>query len=213
MKTGWIGALLIVATALSSCAGDDDDAALPSPPTAAPSATVTTPPSTTTPTVATVATVATQAVVTTAPAEARSNSLTYVAEEDSVLAVVGARDDTTRFMQLVAALGDDAVFRQERGLTLIVPVDSAWEAFGADEFAAVLQDPNAVALLLSEHLAIGVFNIDELLATGALATAMARTLPVVDSDGVITIGGATVIEADLTADNGVVHLIDAVIEP
>jgi len=209
MRTGWIGALLVASAALSaSCAADDGDAATPSPPTTAPSVTATTPPPTTAS-----ATATTQAVVTTEPPEAPSNSLTYVTQEDSVLAVVAAREDTTRFMQLVAALGDDAAFRQERGVTLIVPVDSAWEAFGADEFAEVLQDPNAVALLLSEHLAIGVFTIDELLATGGLATAMARTLPVVESDGVITIGGATVIEADLTAANGVVHLIDAVTEP
>jgi uncharacterized surface protein with fasciclin (FAS1) repeats len=58
-----------------------------------------------------------------------------------------------------------------------------------------------------------VFTADELTAMGGLATAMARTLPVAESDGVITIGGATVVEADLVADNGVAHLIDAVIVP
>jgi len=140
------------------------------------------------------------------------NSLTYVDADDSVLAVVAARDDTTRFVQLAATLDDD-VFRQERGITLLVPVDSAWDAFGQDEFDALLADPDAVALLLSEHLAVGVFTADELTAMGGLATAMARTLPVAESDGVITIGGATVVEADLVADNGVAHLIDAVIVP
>jgi uncharacterized surface protein with fasciclin (FAS1) repeats len=128
-----------------------------------------------------------------------------------VLAVLSAREDTTRFMQLVDALGDDAVFRQERGVTLVVPVDSAWESYGDDEFATLLQDPNAVALLISQHLSIGEFMIDELVATGFLPNALALELPVVDASGVVTIDGATVLTADLTADNGVVHLVDTVL--
>jgi uncharacterized surface protein with fasciclin (FAS1) repeats len=114
-------------------------------------------------------------------------------------------------MQLVDALGDDAVFRQERGVTLVVPVDSAWESYGDDEFATLLQDPNAVALLISQHLSIGEFLIDELVATGFLPNALALELPVVDASGVVTIDGATVLTADLTADNGVVHLVDTVL--
>jgi uncharacterized surface protein with fasciclin (FAS1) repeats len=150
---------------------------------------------------------------TTAPGTVPTESLTYVDEADSVLAVVAARDDTTRFMELAAALGDDAVFRQERGITLLVPVDSAWDAYGDDEFAALLEDPNAVALVLSEHLAIGVFTSADLVAAGEMTNAMARALPVVETAGSITIGGATVVEPDLLADNGVAHLVDAVIQP
>lgn len=209
MKRARIGALLIVFTALfTACADDDGDAVSPSPPTAVPPASVTTPLSTTT---SPMATVTTPSVVTTAPATAPSNSLTYVAEEDSVLSVVTGRDDTTRYMQLVTALGDDAVFRQERGITLIVPVDSAWESFGADGFAALLQDPNAVALLLSQHISIGVFTLDELVATGFLSNALATELPVIDTTGTVTIDEATVLAADLTAGNGVVHLVDTVL--
>lgn len=191
-------ALLIVGAALLSSCSDDDGVATPS--------------STTTSLPATTGAVTSEAVVTTPPTDPPTNSLTYVAEEDSVLAVIAARDDTTRFMQLVEALGDDAVFRQERGVTLAVPVDSAWEAYGADEFAALLEDPVAVALVLSAHLSIGTFPIDELVATGVLSNALAIGLPVVDADGSVTIGGAAVLTADLTAVNGVVHLIDTVLD-
>ena len=128
-----------------------------------------------------------------------------------MLAVLAAREDSTRFMQLVAALGDDAVFLQERGVTVVVPDDDAWDAYGADEFAAVLEDPNAVALVLSQHISIGVFLVDELVATGYLSNALAAELPVADTSGSVTIDGATVLAADLTADNGVVHLVDKVL--
>lgn len=77
----------------------------------------------------------------------------------------------------------------------------------------MLGDPNAVALVLSEHLAVGASLADELLAAGGLSTAMARTLPVAETNGSFTIGEAKVLEADLRAENGVVHLIDTVIAP
>jgi len=207
MRTGWIGALLLAAIALSTSCAENYGATAPSSPTTTLSTTDTTPPPTTAP----AATTTTQAIVTTVPPEAPSNSLTYVTEEDSVLAVIAAREDTTRFLQLVAALGDDAAFRQERGITVIVPDDTAWDAYGADEFGAVLEDPNAVALLLSQHISIGVFPIDELVATGQLTNALAEELPVIDTSGSVTIAGATVLAADLTADNGVVHLVDTVV--
>ena len=205
MKRNRLSALLIVGAALLSSCSDDDGAATPSSLTAVPLESTTTSPTTTT------RVVTTQAVVTTPPTDAPTNSLTYVAEEDSVLAVIAALDNTTRFMQLVEALGDDAAFRQERGVTLVVPVDSAWESYGDEEFAALLEDPNAVALVLSQHLSIGVFPIDELVATGFLSNALAIEMPVIDATGSVTIGGATVLTADLAADNGVVHLIDTVL--
>lgn len=206
MKRHCLCVLLIVGAALLTSCSDDDGAATPSSPTAVPPESMTTSPPTTNQTVTTLA------IATTPPSDAPSNSLTYVAEEDSVLAVIAARDNATRFLQLVDALGDDAAFRQERGVTLVVPVDSAWESYGDEEFAALLEDPNAVALMLSQHLSIGVFPVDELVATGFLSNALAIELPVIDATGSVTIGGATVLAADLTADNGVVHLIDMVLD-
>ena len=68
-----------------------------------------------------------------------------------------------------------------------------------------------MALLLSQHISIGEFFLDELVATGFLSNALAIELPVIDNTGSVSIGGATVLVADLTADNGVVHLVDTVL--
>lgn len=148
----------------------------------------------------------------TAAAIAPATSLSYVDEEDSVLEIIQSRNDTTRFTQLAATLDDD-VFRQARGVTVLVPVDTAWNVYGTDAFGALLDDPTAVALLVSEHLSIGAASLDELVEQGSFSNAMARALGVRADGGVITIGGAAVVVPDLVAENGVVHLVDAVIEP
>jgi uncharacterized surface protein with fasciclin (FAS1) repeats len=41
---------------------------------------------------------------------------------------------------------------------------------------------------------------------------MARSLPVVEEADTVTIGGSTVVEPDVIADNGVIHVIDTVID-
>jgi uncharacterized surface protein with fasciclin (FAS1) repeats len=192
---------------LGACAPDSDgDAATTTPPPTARPTEPSQPPATQTPTVP-----STSPPTTSEPAPVAS--LSYVDEEQSVLAIIDERDDTTRFAALAAALDSDDVFRQARGVTVLVPVDSAFDAMGDAEFEALLADPTAVALLLSEHLAVGVTSIEQLVDRGAMVNAIARTLPVTEEGGEVSIGGAQVVVPDLVADNGVVHLIDAVLQP
>ena len=69
-------------------------------------------------------------------------------------------------------------------------------------------------------------KVEQTKAKGAVAKAKAEavvtlnqvetlngTYPVTVTDGVVSIGGATVLATDLVAGNGVVHLIDTVILP
>jgi uncharacterized surface protein with fasciclin (FAS1) repeats len=203
-----VPALLAVALVVAACSGDDTSS--PSATTAVAITSATTAPAVTG---STAPPVTDQPATSEVPATAPSPTLAYVAAEDSVLAIFRERDDTTRFVQLVEALGSDQVFQQERGVTVLVPVDSAWEAYGEDAFQALLQDRTALTLLLSEHLTVGVLSADDLVARGSFSNAMARDLPVVRDGDTITIGGAQVLVADLTASNGVVHLIDRVLAP
>ena len=133
-----------------------------------------------------------------------------VPASDSVLASIRSRSDLTRFAQLVDALGSDAVFQQARGVTVLAPSDVAWSTYDDDAWSALLDDRDAVALLISEHLSVGAESLADLIERGAFQNAMARALPVVDGDGT-RIGGALVLAADRTAANGVVHVIDSVL--
>ncbi len=139
--------------------------------------------------------------------------LATVPEQDSVFAVVQARDDLSKFAELLVAIDAPAVFQQARGLTLLAPNDAAWDAYGAEAFQALLDDPTAASLVLSEHLMVGSLDLESLVAAGGFANAMARTLPVTETGGKVTVGGAEVVEGDLSASNGEVHVIDAVIPP
>lgn len=165
------------------------------------------------PTVAEATVPPTTADTTTAPAPTTTmapSPIDTVAASDSVLVSIQSRSDLTRFAQLADALGSDAVFQQARGVTVLAPNDVAWSTYDDAAWAALLDDRDAVALLISEHLSIGAASLADLIERGAFQNAMARALPVVDGEGT-RIGGALVLAADLTADNGVVHVIDSVL--
>lgn len=143
--------------------------------------------------------------------EGPGRPLDTVAVEDSVLAVIRDRDDLTTFAAAADALGTPGVFTQERGVTVLAPNDDAFAALGEEGLDAILEDPAALATLVSDHLAVGANTTETLVAGDGFANASAETLTVEVDGETITVGGATIVDADLMADNGVVHIVDAVV--
>jgi uncharacterized surface protein with fasciclin (FAS1) repeats len=144
-------------------------------------------------------------------AEAAGQPIETIPVEDSVLSIIRERDDLTTFAAAAEALGTETVFTQERGVTVLAPNDDAFAELSEEGLDAILEDPEALAVFVSDHLAVGASTTETLVAGDGFANASAETLTV-DVDGeTITVGGATIVERDLTADNGVVHVLDAVV--
>jgi OOP family OmpA-OmpF porin len=96
--------------------------------------------------------------------------------------------------------------------TLFAPSDQAFEELPPDTLAALRQDPRQLATLLQHHVVAGSYLSSEL-EPGPIEMLDGTTLSVRVTDDTITIGGATIIEPDLEAANGVVHVIDHVLLP
>jgi uncharacterized surface protein with fasciclin (FAS1) repeats len=124
-------------------------------------------------------------------------------------------------LSTLAALVDAAGLREtladaDAALTLFAPSDAAFEALGADALGALRGNPEAARALLLDHalstrmFAADVFDdmgIESLAGTELVLDASGEAVTVRDGTGVT----ATVVEADLDADNGVVHVVDAVL--
>ena len=96
--------------------------------------------------------------------------------------------------------------------TLFAPSDEAFEELPPDTLAALRQDPRQLLTLLQHHVVAGSYLSSEL-EPGPIEMLDGTTLSVRVTDDKITIGGATIIEPDLEAANGVVHVIDRVLLP
>jgi uncharacterized surface protein with fasciclin (FAS1) repeats len=123
-----------------------------------------------------------------------------------------------QFSTLLAAVnaaGLSATLSGEGPFTVFAPTDAAFAALPAGEVERLLMPENRAELtaLLNYHvvpsrvLAAGLSG-----KTGNIQTANGASVAIDGRDGV-KVGTATVIQADVLASNGVIHVIDKVLVP
>ena len=113
----------------------------------------------------------------------------------------------------IVAAGLDGVLSSEGPFTVFAPTDDAFGLIPADVIETLLADPTGLLTqILLNHVVEGTTLSTDLSDGMMIETLQGGEVMVSITDGVVMIGNATVVMADITADNGVVHVIDAVIE-
>ena len=112
----------------------------------------------------------------------------------------------------IVAAGLDETLSNDGPFTVFAPTDDAFNVIPAGVLETLLADPTGqLTQILLNHVVSGTAMSTDL-ADGMMITTLQGTEVLVSSnDGVVMIGNAMVVIADITADNGVVHVIDAII--
>ena len=98
--------------------------------------------------------------------------------------------------------------------TVFAPGDVAFVALQQEVRAGLLADRTLLADVLQFHVVPGQLMAADLTTGLVQPTLQGSTVEVgTTADGALTIGGATIIESDLIATNGVIHIIDQVLLP
>ena len=99
--------------------------------------------------------------------------------------------------------------------TVFAPPNSAFDALPAGTVATLTQPENKDQLtsILTYHVVPGRLMASDLRDGQTLTTVNGQTLMVRISGGTVTVGGATVTQANVRASNGVAHVIDRVLMP
>lgn len=128
----------------------------------------------------------------------------------TVVEIIVNSPDHTVLETAVIAAGLDDDLSGEGPFTVFAPTDAAFAALPAGALEGLLADPTgALADLLLYHVA-GAAALSTDLSDGQLVTTLQGGDVEVTIDGMgVMINNANVIVADLVADNGVVHVIDA----
>lgn len=126
-------------------------------------------------------------------------------------------------LALFAALVDESGMAAdldgaERPLTVLAPTTAAFDALPADVVAELRTHPDLLAEVIGNHLVETVVDAAELrrlasTSSPELVTAAGSVLTVSAVDGQLMVGDATVIDADLWAEDGVVHVVDRLLLP
>ena len=139
-------------------------------------------------------------------------TIEVVAPSTVVDIIVDSPNHTTLETAVLAAgLADD--LSSEGPFTVFAPTDAAFAALPAGTLEAVLADADLLNAILTYHVAGGAFLSTDLTDGMQITTLNGENLEVMVGGGFVMINDALVTVADLTASNGVVHVINAVLLP
>ena len=119
------------------------------------------------------------------------------------------------FTTLVAAIQAAGLVDTLKGagpFTVFAPTDEAFAKLPAGTVEALLSDAPKLAAILTYHVVAGRVMAADVMKLTSAATVQGQTVAIDTSNGV-QINGANVTQADIAADNGVIHVIDAVLLP
>lgn len=130
-----------------------------------------------------------------------------------VQVAVGSKDHTTlveavKAADLVNALSNAGPF------TVFAPTNAAFEKLPAGTVEGLLkpEKKDALADILQYHVYVGVLQAAQLQDGQSIGMVSGKNATIKMVDGKPTINGANIV-ASVTASNGIVHVIDAVIQP
>jgi Secreted and surface protein containing fasciclin-like repeats len=83
-----------------------------------------------------------------------------------------------------------------------------------DDYKALLENSTELKKVLTFHIVEGKIMLKDLKNGQVLTSVQGENLTVkVGSNKVVTVNGANITEADITASNGIIHIIDTVLKP
>ncbi|MQQ08050.1 fasciclin domain-containing protein [Epibacterium sp. SM1979] len=133
--------------------------------------------------------------------------------KDIVDTAVGAGSFTT-LVAAVQAAGLVETLKGDGPFTVFAPTDDAFAALPDGTVDSLLKPENKDQLvsILTYHVVPGKVMSGDLSDGMKAATVQGSEVTIGTSDGV-TVNGANVVQADIAASNGVIHVIDQVILP
>lgn len=137
-------------------------------------------------------------------------------EAQSSKDIVATAIEAGTFNTLVAALqAADLVgaLQGEGPFTVFAPTDAAFAKLPAGTVEALLADKDKLIAILTYHVVSGKVMSDAVVGLKSAMTLSGVAAPIEVRMGSVYVGGSKVTTADVTASNGVIHIIDTVMLP
>ncbi|MYC73160.1 MAG: fasciclin domain-containing protein [Gemmatimonadetes bacterium] len=135
-------------------------------------------------------------------------------DEDIVDVAVGAGTFNTLVAAVQAADLVDAL-KGEGPLTVFAPTDEAFAALpeGTVESLLLPENKDLLTSILLYHVVAGSVMAADVVELSSATTLSGDSIDISVSDSGVMINNANVVQADVAASNGVIHIIDAVLLP
>ena len=147
------------------------------------------------------------------------NEVVITDEPVASMTIVDTAVSAGNFTTLVAALqatGLDATLSDtSQKFTVFAPTDAAFALLGQEAIDSLLMDTDKLSDILTYHVISGEVSASSAISLAGTKVAMVNgdEVGLSLSDGSLLINTVTVTSTDIMADNGIIHVIDAVLLP
>ncbi len=131
---------------------------------------------------------------------------------DIVDTAVAAGNFTT-LVTAVKAAGLVDTLKSAGPFTVFAPTDDAFKKLPAGTIEALLKDTDKLKGILTYHVVAGKVLAADVVKLKSAKTVEGQSVKISAKGGKVTVGAATVVKTDIICDNGVIHVIDAVLLP
>lgn len=136
------------------------------------------------------------------------------AGSETLVEAVESGDSFNTLEQAIQAAGLEETLSEPGPYTVFAPTDEAFAALPPEVLDQLLQPENKETLrqVLTYHVVPGSITSPSV-TPGEVETVEGESVAIEDNAGEIKVGGASVVQPDIIASNGVIHAIDQVLLP
>ncbi|MDX2215167.1 MAG: fasciclin domain-containing protein [Oculatellaceae cyanobacterium bins.114] len=144
----------------------------------------------------------------------QSQPSTQTAQAGTIVDIAASNSAFTTLVQAVQAAGLVETLSGDGPFTVFAPTNEAFAALPPGTLETLLRPENRDTLrqILTYHVVAGAVESSDI-QPGEVTTVQGSPVNLNVANGQVTVNDATVRAADITASNGVIHVIDRVILP
>lgn len=131
----------------------------------------------------------------------------------NIVEVASSAGSFTTLIQAVQAAGLQETLEGPGPFTVFAPTDEAFAKLPAGTLEGLLADTAQLTKVLTYHVVSGKVMAADVQSLSSAPTVEGSELAIDASSGSVKVDDATVTQADIEADNGVIHVIDTVLIP
>ncbi len=131
----------------------------------------------------------------------------------TLVEVASSAGTFTTLIQAVQAAGLEETLSGPGPFTVFAPTDDAFAKLPAGTLEGLLADNAQLTKVLTYHVVAGKVMAADVQTLTSAPTVAGSDLAIDTSGGNVKVNDATVTQADIEADNGVIHVIDSVLIP
>jgi uncharacterized surface protein with fasciclin (FAS1) repeats len=144
---------------------------------------------------------------------AAMTSIGVAAQQDkNIVELAVATDDLSTLATAVQEAGLVEALSGSGPFTVFAPTNEAFAKLPPGTLEKLLKNKEALVKVLTYHVVPGAVTVEDV-STGKVQTLAGQEAMVVKNGSQVKINDAQVIQADVMAKNGVVHVIDTVLIP